>query len=116
MTPRNLFSAGTAGIVAGLAVWGTFTLKQQREDAEDGRRLLSIFSSQDDRQEAQLSAEGRALVQLFRSSGYARAAFLDAGLTDASAVRRLKGREQGLAVSLSRVESSEAQFLFRRSI
>src|ERR1700722_2652771 len=112
----NLTTAGAACLFAGLAIWGTFTIQQRRQGEQTGNRLLSAFAPQEDRTEQQAAIEGQALVQLFQADQYARAAFLRAALRGSLDAQRLKGREQGFAVSLSRIESSEAQALVHQAI
>src|SRR5580704_13056069 len=112
----NLTTAGVACLLAGLAIWGTFTIQQRRHGEQTGNRLLSVFSPQEDRPEQQGATEGQALAQLFQADRYTRAAFLRAALRGSLDAQRLKGREEGFAVSLSRIESSEARALFQQAI
>lgn len=103
-------------MLAGFVVWGVFSIAAQRAGTEEANRLLSAFAMQMDPGERQAALEGQAEIQLFQADRYARVAFLRASLEDTASLQRMIGREQGLSVALSRIDSAEAQALFRKSV
>jgi len=95
--------------VAGLAL-GAVAFRQAQKQKELGEEILEHAGAR----ENPSTEEAAAVAQLFSTSLDARAAFLVRAMrTDPE---RLRVNEQGLSVSLSRVETSEAGALYRRAI
>jgi len=116
LSPAAHLRAGVVCLLGGIGVWGVSAWEQRRNGQETAARLLAAFSNQDDLTEQQATAEAQAQLELFRSSSYARRAFLQIALANPPDARRLKSREQAFEISLSRVRSSEAHELFEDAI
>ncbi len=104
--------AGAACLLAALAVGAEFTFTERRAAQESAARLLAVFSTDSEATEKQAAEEAQAQLQLFQASEPARRAFLQTAFQDPVDAQRLKRREQGFSVSLSRVKSPDAQALF----
>jgi hypothetical protein len=97
---------GACAILAGLAIAVASRFTERRKETEVSAQILERLSSR----------EASAVAQLFQTSLNTRIDLLSGALYSAADVERLRVHEQGLSIALSRVKSSDAGTLFRRSI
>jgi hypothetical protein len=107
---------GALCLLAGLVVWGVFSLSASRADQEAALRLLTAFTSDDVISVKQAASEVDAQGRLFQAGVNVRSIFLQSALRNSTDLPRLFHREQPFSVSLSQVRSADAHALYEQAI